>query len=188
MSCGINTQNGAPAGGGGGGILNRAVQVSELSTTPTGTVNTSVCSWVGASQNRGLDALANWVTRADSATLGTLFTILQPGVYFGTFQPVLINAASWIGGVSFNATAAQLLAGTPPDGTDPEFETRSDFISPSGVQSRNHIGPIRVTAADIAGGTNLVRCHATNSSAAPAQGIFSLTACSFMLQQIGSFV
>lgn len=185
MSCCVDTIGGAPAGGGGGGVPNRAVQITELSTTPTGTVDTSVATFVSGLVQRGTEALASWVTEVTTAANGTILTVLQPGIYHGQFLPVVIAPASWVGGVSVAATAAQLLAATPPDGTVAQYQARVDFVQGS-TDTRHQLGPLVITAADIAAGDNLVRCHATNSAAAPSQFIFNLAACTFVLRQIAT--
>lgn len=184
MSCCLNRVDGQSASGGGSSPLpSQGVLVAGIDgVTVTGTTNTSVVIWSGASTNLGTVALGDWLTRVDSATLGTTFT-LTAGIYYVCFLPVMLNAADAIVGVSYNATAGQLT--TPPDGTTTQYAARVDFRQPSGIATMQADGIIQVTEADVTGGTNIVRAQMTNSGAAPAPAVVIVAACAITISRIG---
>lgn len=184
MGCCIETIDGAPPGGGGSSPLaSQGVLVTALDgTTVTGTTNTSVCIWSGASVNLGTVALGDWLTRVDDAVLGSSFA-LAAGIYDVRFVPVMLNAADAVIGISYNASGAQLTGA--PVGTQPAFAGRIDFRQPTGISVLQADGVIQVTEADVTAGTNLIRTHITNVGVAPAPAVVIVAVCAFTINRVG---
>ena len=137
-------------------VLQGLVSREVLAANPTGSTDKSVALIDGGDTQIGSVALASWVKRTDSATLGTTWEVLQRGTY-------LVNLHVPV--------------------TDPTVEINVSYNAPTGVR-QGKFAPfddsvyannavIVVTGADIAAGTNVLRGHIGDGTGkAPAAGVF----------------
>lgn len=165
------------------GIPSRSMFVNGLPNPPTGSVDTAVMRFTTGPTNTGVEPVASWLTYTPSALFGDIFEITQRGTYAVRFQAIMINAADYVSGISYNALPAQLTG--VPVGTQVQFANRGDFAQPTGVQSFPADGIVHVTQDDIDAGTNLIRCHASNSGGAPSFFIFDSASTAFQIWQTG---
>ena len=138
-------------------VLQGLVSREILAAKPTGSTDKSVALIDGGDAQIGSVALATWIKRTDSATLGTTWEILQRGTYLVTMHVPLTDPTVEIS-VSYNA---------PTGIRQGKFAPFDDSVS-----ANNAV--IVVTDADIAAGTTIIRGHIGDGTGrAPAAGVFS---------------
>lgn len=157
--CGINTLNGAPAGGGGGSdvVLQGGVFPTIVAVTATGSIDVLVVHFTGASIQIGTPTVASWVTRVNSATLGSTFAIIQPGVYDCQLALPYGNTNAGAA-LSLDATLAQRQVGPPIGNTAEVYASYFQFNTLVGNIPLS--ASMTVTTAQISAGTNVIRAHA----------------------------
>lgn len=155
----------------GSSVVLQGIIVPEvIAATAAGSTNTSVALFDQPSIQVGSVTLADWITRTDSATLGTELRILQPGVYSVSAFMGLASGAEVSMGVSRGASGT-LLTGVmtmvDPECYGIEFQLASSIksLAPTGEI------PITQTMIDAGGNENLIRVHyyvTTTGGAVPA--------------------
>lgn len=177
MGCGIDIQDGVPAGGGSSVVLQGAIIPTIVAVTATGTVDDLVLSFTGATVQIGAVPVASWLTRTDSATLGTTLAVLQPGYYSAIVYVPWAAGQNVMSQITYNATAAQRSAAVA-EPLDPEcFGARAKAATT--IESMSVQGLIPVTQADIDAGTNIIRAQVANPLAAgtpPAAAAYAAVA------------
>lgn len=189
VCCAIVNGRRCDGDGGGGAVEGAALQLTGMANPPTASTDTSVIEWANAADNRGSIPIADWATLATDGVNGTRITVTQAGLYDVHLLLVLVGAADFYCAVSLDATAAQLVATNTPLAGDVQYQNRVDFAQPTGIRLMHAFGNLEVTAADITGGTNVVRTHAVNTGdpgGRPVAGIFNLTNSSFKMRKIAN--
>lgn len=170
MSCCVSTISGSPPGGGAGttvvrqGVLIRGVDVASL----TGSTDITVALFNGATTDLGSVAIASWMTRVDSATLGTTVTISQSGVYDCLFYTPLAQGVNVQAGVTYNAPVAIRQGNFEPFAAS-VFASNFKFSTTiqGGLQTK---ATIPVLQSEIDGGTSVIRAQWGNIQGNPPQG------------------
>ena len=158
MSCCTHRQDGVATGGGSTVVLQGIIAAQvDAATAASGSTDTSVLLFELASIQVGAVTLADWVTRVDSATLGTTFTILQPGVYGVDAFMGLAAGVEVSMGVTLDASVAQRQGASTM--VDPQmFDT--DFSISGVISSLNPSADMAITQAQIDAGDNVIRVQA----------------------------
>lgn len=181
MSCCFQRTDGAPSSGGSTNTVTRQGIIVPVLTaaSPVGSTDSTVILWTGASVQVGTVALASWVTRADSATLGTTFTIIQPGIYSVVLY-IPFNGGDVANSVTLDATAAQRQTAIP-EPMDPQCYANNFQFATGDLVSKPITALVPVLQADIdaGGGANVIRAHVVDINtpgAPPPAAIFLNTA------------
>lgn len=136
-----------------------------------GTTNTAVLRWLAA----GIASVGNYISSADSATLGTVITISTPGTYRAEFMLPQVLSTSLLAGISIGATGAPITA-NPAMGVDGVFAVCGPNTLPAATAVGMAFGvTFDVTDAMQAtpGITNALRFHATNNAGATPVASFT---------------
>lgn len=167
MACGgacISQVGGNPGGVASTVELQGLAAPTVVAVTATGSTDDLVLLFTGANTLFGTVPLTSWMTRTDSATLGTVFTPLQSGIYACTIYVPWAAGVNAALAITKNATVAQRQTANP-EPLDPEvFNARLQFgdeVNGTGVPIE-----IPVTRAEIAAGTADIRAHAFDPSVA----------------------
>lgn len=163
MGC-IDIQDGSPVGGASTVVLQGLLAPTVVAVTATGSTDDLVLSFTGASVLFGTVPLGDWLTRVDSATLGTVFTPLQPGIYDCTIYVPWAAAADAAVAITKNATLAQRQTANIEMLQPQAFAARLQFggvINGTSVSAR-----IPVEQAEIDAGTAAIRAHSFNPNVA----------------------
>lgn len=144
--------------------------VDNTGTNFHGTIDTSVARFNGAVTQIGAVPLADWVTVTDSATLGTVVSILQRGLYMALLYVPLTGGSTFQCGVTFNAPVGIRQGNFEPYDAS-VYASGFVFgslleIAPGGWPTL----PIPITEADILAGTNLIRGQYTDVAGNPPLG------------------
>lgn len=158
MTCGcIDTIGGVPRGGVSDVVLQGAIVREVDVLAPTGSVDNTVFLFDGAMTQVGSVALASWIRRTDSATLGTTFDILQRGLYACLFYVPLAAAQTTQAGVTYNAPIALRQGNFEP--FDPDvFSSNFKFAS----TTQGHFPTqalIPIGQGDVDAGTAVIRAQ-----------------------------
>jgi len=141
-------------------VFEQGAVISEIvAASAVGTTDDRVLFFTGPTVQLGGIAVATWLTRGVDPTLGTTLTVLQPGIY-SLFMNLPVSAGSSVSCfASKDATAAQRqISATPIFFIEPQIYG-GRFMVGGPVMDLNYFPTIPVTAADIAGGTNVLRIH-----------------------------
>lgn len=188
--CCLQRANGVPPGSGPSvtTTLQGAIIPTVVAATATGSTDDLVVWFTGASIQIGAVALASWLTRVDSATLGTTLTVTQSGLYAVYLYIPWAAGFNVLSAVSYNATVA-LRQTTPPEPISPLVYSASFKAATSIQGSVPGNALIPVLQSDIDAGTNVIRCHSSNPLAAgtppPAGAYIAVAATCVRIFRIG---
>lgn len=163
MSCGcINQIGGSPAGI---AIPNTVVEQGAVipavvAVTATGSVDDQVLNFTGATVQVGPIPVATWLTRTNSATLGTTLVPIQSGIYSVLLYIPWAAGFNVFWAVTYNATVAQRQT-VNCEPLAPECFAAA-FQSPTAIEGNSVEAVIPVSQADIDAGTAIIRCHSGN--------------------------
>lgn len=128
-----------------------------VAVTATGSTDDLVLLFTGVGTTIGDVALGDWITRTDSATLGTTFAILQPGIY-DCFLYVPWSAGRSVGNaITKDATVAERQTAVPEPTSPSVFG--GNFKTTTTIQTTPVACSIPVTQAEIDADTNIIRAH-----------------------------
>lgn len=172
MGCCVARVDGEEPGGGGGGasaVADQGFLIRGQNDPPTGTTDTAIAFMTGATQQLGVVLPSTYVTRTDSATLGTTLKFTQAGVYEAQFWTVLPfgGTSGIMVGLSVDTTAALLLATTNPDPWNASVIGADVWFNWPGAQVAfvHAIGSFTITSAMAANAAlGILRAHQTNSA------------------------
>lgn len=170
--CGIQTVGGAPAGSGAAavptleqqGVLLRVIDPA----APTGSTDALVLRFTAAPLQIGAVPIAQWVTITTDLVLGTVATIIEPGVY-SCLLYVPWSAGIDVGDyVTLDAPAA-LRQTVVPEPDDPTVRNAQLVNASAAVaESLTITIPIVVDSTMISAGENTIRFQAAQIGAYPA--------------------
>lgn len=191
MSCCVSRVDGAAPGGGVGSdvVLQGILVDTVVAVTATGSTEILVLQFTGASTQIGTPALATWVTRADSATVGTTFTITQPGVYAAQLDVPWASGQTVGTAVSLDAPLALRDGTTSPLTIEPSVYA-SNFKFSTTIQSGDTNCILTITQTQIDAGENIVRAEVYTPGApgtvVPAAAYINVAEVSFRLFRMGT--
>ncbi len=157
--CGVDTVAGVAASA---GSLNTVVEQGAIipevvAATATGSTDDQVLNFTGATVQVGALSVATWLTRTDSATLGTRLQPIQSGIYSVVLYIPWAAGQNVFWAITYNATTAQRQT-TNAEPVAPESYAAA-FLSPTVIEGDTITAIIPVSQEDIDAGTNIIRCH-----------------------------
>ncbi len=156
------------------GVVNQGIIVRGVTAaSAVGSTDTAVLLFDGATTQVGAVTLADWVTRVDSATLGTTLVISQPGEYVGVVYVPLAAGFNIQTGVTLNAPAG-IRQGNFEIFDPSVFSSTFKFSSTIQSSTSGLTLPMIITQADIDAGNNIIRGQITDvAGAAPVAGAYA---------------
>lgn len=159
-------------------IVSAGFLIQGQPSPPVGSVNTGISVFSGVTQQLGSVDPTTYMTRDDSATLGSSFNFTQAGVYDAQFWSILPfdGASGLFCSLSLDTTAALLLATTNPEPWNPSIFGADLYFNWPGTSVSYVIahGVFTVTEA-MAADPNLgiLRGHQNNTDGGPITEFFT---------------